>query len=134
MSKPSVDSKTHKKRARKRAQKRGIWAEWLARMYLRATGQRILAANFKTPVGEIDIIARRGGLIAFVEVKARADAASAAAAISAHQQRRIQRAAEYFLMQHPALQRHDIRFDVALVSGPFTLKYLPDAWRPQDRQ
>lgn len=127
MSKPSVDDKTRKKRA----QKRGRWAEALARLYLRATGRRILAANFKTPVGEIDIIARRGDLISFVEVKARADTAAAAAAITATQQSRIARAAEYFLMQNPALQACDIRFDVALVSGPLTLSYQADAWRPQ---
>lgn len=126
MSKPSVDAKSHKKRA----QKRGVWAERLTRLYLRASGRRILAANFKSPVGEIDIIARRGGLLCFVEVKARADAATAAAAIGAKQQQRIQRAAEYFLSQNPQLRTCDIRFDVALVSGPLTLQYLPDAWRP----
>lgn len=130
MSKPSVDGKTRKMHARKRAQKRGRWAEWLARWYLRATGRRVLAANFKTPVGEIDIIARRANLICFVEVKARADVATAAGSISATQQGRIARAAEYFLMQNPTLQACDIRFDVALVSGPLRLHYIPDAWRP----
>lgn len=126
MSKLSVEVTNQKKRA----QKRGLWAEWLARMYLRARGYRILAANCKTPVGEIDIIARKGGVIAFVEVKARANAATAAAAIGGRQQGRIQRAAQYFLMQNPALQTCDIRFDVALVSGPFKIQHLVDAWRP----
>lgn len=128
MSKPSVagiEARINKKRA----QKRGVWAEWRARLYLRATGRRILATNFKTPVGEIDIIARKGSLISFVEVKARADRATAAQAIGVRQQRRIQRAAQYFLMQRPALQACDIRFDVILVSGPLALTYVADAWR-----
>lgn len=126
MSKPSVDANTRKKHA----QKRGLWAERLTRLYLRATGRRILAANFTTPVGEIDIIARRGDLISFVEVKARHNAATAAAAITTRQQHRIERAAEYFLMQNPTLQGCAIRFDVALVSGLFVLRYQADAWRP----
>lgn len=130
MSKPSVDQITHKSRAKKRAQKRGRWAELLARLYLRAHAKRILAANCKTPVGEIDIIAKRGNLIVFVEVKARRDVDTAAWSIGSHQKQRIQRAAEYFLMQRPMLQTCDVRFDVALVSGAFSLKYIPDAWQP----
>lgn len=130
MSKPSVDLNAHKSRAKKRAQKRGRWAEWLARLYLRVHGRRILAANCKTPVGEIDIIAKRGNLIVFVEVKARTDVDAAAWSIGANQKQRIQRAAEYFLMQRPMLQACDIRFDVALVSGVLSLKYISDAWRP----
>ena len=127
MSKPSVDAQTRKKRA----QKFGRWAEALVRAYLRLTGRRILAANFKTPVGEIDIVARRGGVVSFVEVKARADAATAAHAIGASQQNRIVRAAEYFLLQNPHLQTCTLSFDVALVSGPLTLRYQADAWRPK---
>lgn len=130
MSKPSVDLNAHKSRAKKRAQKRGRWAEWLARLYLRVHGRRILAANCKTPVGEIDIIAKRGNLIVFVEVKARTDVDAAAWSIGANQKQRIQRAAEYFLMQRPMLQACDIRFDVALVSGVLSLKYISDAWQP----
>ncbi|MCR4377820.1 MAG: YraN family protein [Rhodospirillales bacterium] len=127
MSKPSDDRKPAENH-KKRAQRRGLWAEGLARLYLRLHGRRILAHNFKTPVGEIDIIARRGNLISFVEVKARKDAATAALAIHAHQQGRIIRAAQVFLLQNPALGHCDIRFDVALVSGPLSLTYMADAW------
>jgi putative endonuclease len=112
-----------------RAQRRGRWAEALARLYLRVTGWRILGANIKSPVGEIDIIAKRGNLIAFIEVKTRASAAAAGAAIGPAQQRRIARAAEAFLGQRPNLQNCDIRFDAILISGPLTLRHHPDAWR-----
>ena len=130
MSKPNDDGGNEKKTAKRRAVRRGRWAELLTRLYLMMCAHRILATNYKTPVGEIDLIARRGTRISFIEVKARARAEDAADAISARQRARIQRAAEYFLTQNPALQILDIRFDVALVSGPMRLKYLADAWRP----
>lgn len=126
MSKPSDDPKARKKRA----QRRGRWAEALARLYLRLTGWRILGANFKTPVGEIDIIAQRGALIAFIEVKARDTATAAGDAIGSTQQRRIIRAAEAFLGQRPALQHCDVRFDAMLISGFLTVHHQADAWRP----
>lgn len=128
MSKPS-DDRIPREIRKKRAQKRGLWAEGLTRLYLYATGRRILAKNFKTPVGEIDIIARRGNVLSFIEVKARDDVAQAAEAVQAPQQERIQRAAQLFLQHHPALQSCDIRFDVALVTGPLSLTYMADAWR-----
>jgi len=113
-----------------RAEKRGHWAETQTAWLLRLTGHRILARNYKTPVGEIDLIAKRGNTVSFIEVKARADSQAAAEAITPKQRRRIQRAAEMYLVHHPALQTHDIRFDVCLVSGSFRLKILRDAWRP----
>ncbi len=132
MSKPASPSphKQHQKRARVRAQKRGRWAERLAAWTLRLTGHRILAQNFKTQVGEIDLIAKRGRLIRFIEVKARTDHADAADAVGPQQRRRVQRAAEAFLMQRPLLHVCDIRFDVCLVSGPGRLTFVKDAWRP----
>ena len=132
MSKPASPSsqKRRASHARVRAQKRGRWAERLAAWVLRLTGHRILAQNFKTQVGEIDLIAKRGRLIRFIEVKTRVDHATAAEAIGAQQRRRVQRAAETFLMQHPRVQVCDIRFDVCLVSGPGRLTFVQDAWRP----
>lgn len=130
MSKPNDDGGNEKKTARRQAVRRGRWAELLVRLYLTLRAHKILAANYKTPVGEIDLIARRNGRISFIEVKARAQTVDAAEALGARQRARIQRAAEYFLTQHPALQVCDIRFDVALVTGPLKLEYLADAWRP----
>lgn len=130
MSKPSDDVRARKKRA----QRRGLWAEALARLYLRVTGWRILAANVKTPVGEIDIVARRRNIVAFIEVKTRTDLGAAATAIGVNQQRRIARAAEAFLIQRPALQHNDVRFDAFLVTGPFSFRHLTNAWQAEARR
>lgn len=126
MSKPPDRHQT----AKKRAQKRGRWAETLTSLYLRLTGHRILAHNFKTPVGEIDLIAKRGKLVRFIEVKSRTNTVQALEAVSASQRGRIQRAAEAFLIHHPMLQTCDIRFDVCVVTGWLRLSMVRDAWRP----
>jgi len=68
---------------------RGRRAEALAAWRLRLAGWRILARNLKLPQGEIDIVARRGAVVAFVEVKTRAELATAADAVTARQRRRI---------------------------------------------
>ena len=76
---------------------------------------RILARRFRTPVGEIDIVARRRGVLIFVEVKARENFADAAEAIGRRQQSRIIAAAELWLATHPQDTQCDMRFDVVLV-------------------
>lgn len=126
MSKPPDHTRPHKGRA----QKRGLWAERLAALALLFTGHRVLARNYKTKVGEVDLIAKRGNVVSFVEVKARAGHAAAAEAVGPRQRQRIQRAAEQFLMHQPPLQVCDIRFDVCLVTRPWRLSFLRDAWRP----
>src|SRR5437868_3430828 len=84
-----------------RAWRRGRGAEGLAILALSLAGYRILARNLRNSLGEIDIVARRGRSIAFIEVKSRADWASAAEAILARQRRRIARAAAGFLASRP---------------------------------
>jgi len=126
LSKPRDAVTAHKKRA----QRTGRLAEALARLYLRATGHRVVAHNLKTPCGEIDIVARRGNVLCFVEVKSRADRAAAAEAVTPRQRGRIERAARHFLAARPELCQLDVRFDVALVRGAFWLRYVADAWRP----
>ena len=81
----------------------GLMAEGVASLMLRLKGYRILARRFRTPLGEIDLVARRGRTVAFLEVKARADFATAAEAVTIYQQRRIINAAQLFLAQHPGL-------------------------------
>ncbi len=81
---------------RRRAWLRGFAAEGLAAWFLRLKGYRIVARRLRTPVGEIDIVARRARLVAFVEVKARADYADAVNSVTKDQQRRIERAAQFF--------------------------------------
>lgn len=112
--------------------RRGRLAEFVAALFLRLCGYRILARRFATHVGEIDLIARRGRTLAFVEVKARASHAEALAALRPGQRRRIERAAAQFLAGRPALADACIRFDLVTI-GRFGLpRHVVDAWRPDE--
>jgi putative endonuclease len=79
-------------------------------------GYRIIARRWKTPLGEIDIVARRRRTLVFVEVKARQRADEAAEAVTERTKRRIIAAAELWLAHHPEDVQRDIRFDVMLVA------------------
>lgn len=94
---------------------RGRRAELLALLALMLRGYRPVARNLKTPVGEIDLIVRRGRVLAIVEVKSRGTLADAAEAIRPEQQARIRRAAEWLLAGRPDLATLTIRFDAVLV-------------------
>lgn len=94
----------------------GISAESRAAAYLMAKGYRILAKRYRTPHGEIDIVARRCNLIAFVEVKARATLDDAAFAVTPRQQRRIIDAAQGWLVAHPEHAEFELRFDAMLIA------------------
>ena len=94
----------------------GLSAESRAAAFLIAKGFRIAARRFRSPVGEIDIVARRRGTLIFVEVKARARLDDAAEAVIVRQQQRIIAAAEAWLASHPGDIDCDIRFDVILVA------------------
>jgi putative endonuclease len=85
-------------------------------MLLLAKGYWILARRWKSPVGEIDLIARRGRLLVFVEVKAREHFDDAAEAVTTRQQRRIIAAAEAWLARHPSGRPPEVRFDAVLVA------------------
>lgn len=113
----------------RRAARRGRLAETLCRWHLRLRGWRILARDWRSPVGEIDIIARRGGTIAVIEVKARRDLETAVFAINPRQRRRIARTAEAFLASRPDLAHLSVRFDVMLVERRRLPHHLPGAWR-----
>ena len=114
---------------RRRAWRHGRWAETLAAGVLLLTGWRILARDWRSPAGEIDIIARRRHTIAFIEVKTREDIAAAGEAIGARQQQRIRRAAGLYLARHPALAALDARFDAILVLPWRWPVLVRDAWR-----
>src|SRR5438445_3152786 len=92
----------------------GRSAESGAAAYLMAKGYRILAKRFRTPHGEIDIVAKRRNLIAFVEVKARASLDEAAFAVTPRQQARIIDAAQAWLVAHPEHAEFELRFDAIL--------------------
>jgi len=94
----------------------GLSAESRAAALLIAKGHRIVARRWKSPVGEIDIVARRRKTLVFCEVKAREKLDDAAEAVIARQQRRIVAAAEAWLASHPEDADCFIRFDVVLVA------------------
>src|SRR5229473_2185093 len=94
----------------------GISAESRAAAFLMAKGYRILAKRFRTPYGEIDIVARRRNLLVFIEVKARASLDDAAYAVTPRQQARIIDAAQAWLMAHPEHAEFDLRFDAVLIA------------------
>ena len=117
---------------RRRAQRRGLRGETLAVWYLRLKGYRILARRLRSAVGEIDVVAARGGTVAVIEVKARPDAAAAAEAVSPRQRARIARAARLFLAARPEFAWHAVRFDLVLVSPGRWPRHVRDAWRARD--
>lgn len=102
--------------ARRAAFRAGLSAESRAALFLMAKGYRILARRFRAPQGEIDIVARRRNLIAFVEVKARGALDEAAYAVTPLQRRRIVDAARAWLMTHPEHGGLDLRFDAVLIA------------------
>ncbi len=83
----------------------------------------------RTKAGEIDAVAERDGLVAFVEVKARPTLAGAAAALGGRQQSRLMAAAEILLGQHPDWGRAGVRFDVLLVDRDQRVRRIADAFR-----
>ncbi len=119
------------KSRRQRAWRFGHLGETMAAWTLRLKGYRILASRFKTPVGEIDLICRRGKLVVFVEVKARRQQVTDDPPVSKKQQRRILHAAEAFIQRNPALADHDMRFDLMLVRPWAWPVQIRDAWRKE---
>ena len=114
---------------RKRRYRLGHYVETISVWHLRVRGYRILARRYKTPVGEIDIIARRGGMVAFIEVKARDTETLAIESNTPRRRKRIRRAAEAFLSAQPALTNCDLRFDIMLVTPWAMPNHVPGAWR-----
>lgn len=114
---------------RQQAERWGRKAEARAAMLMRFKGYRILARRFKTPVGEIDLITTRGGVLVFTEIKARATVEDGLHAVTPTAQARIAKAASLYMAQlkGPA---PDVRFDVIVVTPKRMPHHLPDAWRP----
>ena len=112
---------------RQRAERGGRRAEWLAGLWLQLKGWRIVARRVRTPVGEIDLVARRGRTVAFVEVKARSTAAEADHALDQFRLRRVAAAANALA---PRFVRagDDMRIDaVFVVPGRFP-RHLQNVW------
>lgn len=127
---------TEAKQARGRiAERRGQWAERLCLLRLWLTGWRIIAHRLVgkrgSGIGEIDIVARRGRTLAFIEVKARATETQGLEAVNALQRGRLEAAAQAFLARNPQYADLEIQFDVMVWAKTIMPVHIADAWRPE---
>ncbi|HET9903653.1 MAG TPA: YraN family protein [Xanthobacteraceae bacterium] len=106
----------------------GLSAESRAAALLVAKGYRVIARRFRSPAGEIDIVARRRNLLVFVEVKARGRLDDAAWSVQPRQRARIVAAAEAWLAAHPEHAACDMRFDAVLVAPRRLPRHIPAAF------
>lgn len=116
----------------RRAEAAGRGAEDIAAAALAREGWAVLARRARTPAGEIDLVAERDGLLAFVEVKARPSLAEAAFALGARQRARLVAAAECWVAAHPGHGAAGMRFDVVIVAADGTARRIADAFRVGD--
>jgi putative endonuclease len=121
------------KRARGgKARKDGRLSEFTAAFFLMATGWRILAFRLKTPQGEIDILAKRGGVLAVVEVKRRATIEAALEAVTHHQRQRLRAAAANLAANRPGLADLAVRLDLIALAPGRLPRHIADAWAGLD--
>ena len=114
---------------RQRAEKRGRTGETRAALWLQAKGWRILDRRRKTPLGEIDLIAKRGSVVAFIEVKWRNSAEQLDLAIDEHRLSRVAAAVEAVAHEY-ATSGEDIRVDVILLAPARLPRHIVNAWMP----
>lgn len=114
--------------ARLDAERRGRGAEAKCIWWLCFKGYALLARRYRSNLGEIDIIARRGGLLVFVEVKSRPTAGQALHAITGRQRARVSRAASLFVAAHPALAGLTMRYDLMIVLPWQLPRHVQGAW------
>ncbi len=117
------------RKTRKQAEARGRRAENIAAWLLRLKGYKILEMRHKTPYGEIDLIARRGNILAIVEVKSRPSLAQAKQALHNADLPRIEEAAYAYQARRKHLQDMNIRFDAVFVAKNWHVQHVTDAWR-----
>lgn len=114
-----------------RSRRRGYWAEALAVACLRLKGYRILERNWRSKLGEIDILVRKGGVLVLVEVKTRTDSGLASGAVQPQQRQRLLRALSHYLKTRPELSGLDLRCDIMALGRLGWPLHLKDAWRPE---
>ena len=114
-------------RDRKKAERAGRVGETAAAWWLRLKGWRILARRVRTPAGEVDLVARRGNLVAFVEVKRRRTGAELDFAIDEYRLARVAAAAEYLAPRYME-SGDDMRVDVILIAPGRALRHIENAW------
>ncbi len=114
---------------RQLAERQGRKAERWAALWLRLKGWSILAERVKTQRGEIDLVCRRAGIVAFIEVKFRSKAAQLDHAIDAHRLRRVAAAAECVAHEY-VRNGDDMRIDVILLAPGAMPHHITNAWQP----
>jgi len=115
-------------RSRQQAEQSGRLAEWLALSYLRLKGYRLLAWRYKSPMGEIDLIMRKGQVTAFIEVKARASLDGAVEAVTSWQSKRIAAAARSWMGRDQIAARQACRFDIVAISPYHWPRHIENAF------
>ena len=113
--------------SRRQAEQRGRVAETIAALFLMAKGYRILGQRLRTPFGEVDLAAWKGGELVIVEVKARRTYDAGAYAVTPNAQKRIARAAEV-LAGRWRLTAAPIRFDLVVVGAGLLPRHERNAW------
>lgn len=114
----------------------GDRAEQLALEHLEARGLTLVARNFRCRLGEIDLVMRERQSLVFVEVRFRKTSrfATALESVDFRKQRKLTRAAGFFLGRHSEFRNHAVRFDVVALDGPsqdrYKLQWVRDAFRP----
>ncbi|MBR0669723.1 YraN family protein [Neoroseomonas soli] len=124
--------RTHRLLRGRRAEASGRDAEAIAAAALARGGWSVLARRARTPAGEIDLVAERDGLLAFIEVKARPSLSEAAHALGPRQRARLVAAAECWLAANPGHGEAGMRFDVVIVAADGTARRIADAFRLGD--
>lgn len=114
---------------RQRAEAQGREGELRAAIWLRLKGWRIVAQRVKTPRGEIDLVARRGNLVSFVEVKWRSSRAALDHAIDAYRLQRVAAAVECVAHEY-VRDGEDLRIDVILLAPGVMPRHITNAWMP----
>ncbi|EHS51393.1 UPF0102 protein yraN [Rhizobium sp. PDO1-076] len=114
--------------SRIRAERHGRFSEYLAALFLLTRGYRLMAFRYRTKVGEIDIVARRGDLVAFVEVKARRDLMAGVDAVGFASQKRIRAAGDQWLRRQPDAARLSYRYDIVVVRPWHWPRHFPDSF------
>ena len=120
------------KKHKQKTYSRGIYAERLAGLWLQMKGYHIAARRFETGFGEIDIIARRGHVIAIVEVKARPTLEEAMEAVKQPSEKRFDNAANIFLARQPDRKKLRLRYDLIAISPWKFPRHIESFFQPEN--
>lgn len=132
MKKPSISKRKlpnfSQQKAGSAAYFKGFWAEILSEIFLRLKGYQCLCRRYKTPVGEVDLILKKGQTLIGVEVKARSLSSHAFDSLGTPQQKRVTRALQLFQLRNSQYHNCQLRYDFILLVG-FKMCHIKDAWR-----